>query len=257
MQHTKLIVANWKMNPESPEKAKAIVSEIESKIKKLKSVRIIICPPFVFLNEVAKEIAGLKKIYLGAQDLFIGQGVSHTGEISPEMLKHSGVKYIIVGHSEKRELSDTDEIVREKLLGTLKNGFKAILCVGEKERDGQGKYYQVLKNQLESAIHGLPKKFIKNLIVAYEPVWAIGKSEREAMKPEELNETVIFIKRVISDTLHYKEIEKILVLYGGSVTFGNAKNIVERGNVNGLLVGRESLKVENFLELIKEIHPVK
>jgi triosephosphate isomerase len=251
--NTKLIVANWKMNPESKEKAEAIISEIKGKINKLKSVRIVICPPFVFLNEVVKAISGSKKIYLGAQDLFIGEGVSHTGEISPEMLKNAGVKYIIVGHSEKRELSDTDEIVREKLLGTLKNGFKAILCVGEKERDGHGKYFHILKSQLESAITGLPKKFIKNLIIAYEPVWAIGKSEKEAMKPGELCEMAIFIKRVVSDTLHFKEINKIAVLYGGSVTSGNAKDIVEIGNVNGLLIGRESLKVENFLELVKEI----
>jgi len=251
--NTHLIVANWKMNPESKEKAKAIVSEIESKIKKVKSVRVVICPPFVFLNEVAKSISSSKKLYLGAQDLFIGEGVSHTGEISPKMLKNAGAKYIIVGHSEKRELSDNDEMVREKLLGALKEGFKTILCVGEKERDAHGKYYQFLKNQLESALTSLPKKFIKNLIIAYEPVWAIGKSEKEAMKPEQLNEMAIFIKRVVSDTLHYKEINKLPVLYGGSVTFGNGKDIVEKGNVNGLLVGRESLEAEHFFKLIKEI----
>ena len=136
----KLIIANWKMNPESKEKAKVIVSEIESKIKKLKSVRIVICPPFVFLNEVAKAISSSKKLYLGAQDLFIGEGESHTGEISPKMLKNIGAQYIIVGHSEKRAICDTDEIVREKLFGALENGFKAILCVGEKERDNHGKF---------------------------------------------------------------------------------------------------------------------
>ena len=250
---TSLIVANWKMNPESKEKAEAIVSEIKSKTKKLKSVRIVICPPFVFLNEVAKAISGSKKVYLGAQDIFIGEGESHTGEISPKMLKNAGAQYIIVGHSEKRAIGDTYEIVKEKLFGALENGFKAILCVGEKERDSHGKYYDFLKHQIELALKGLPNKYIKNLIVAYEPVWAIGKSEKEAMKPEQLNEMVIFVRRVVSDCLHYKEISKMPVLYGGSVTAGNAKDIIEKGNVNGLLVGRESLDAEHFLKLVKEI----
>lgn len=253
MASTKLIVANWKMNPESRESAKKIASQLERGIKKARSAKVVICPPFVFLNDVAKTISKSKKVSLGAQDLFVGEGESHTGEISPKMLKSSGVKYIIVGHSEKRALGDTESIVREKLFGALENGFKAILCIGEKERDNHGKFYGFLKEELESAIKGLPKKFIKNLVIAYEPVWAIGKSEKEAMKPGELRETTILIRRIISDTLHYKEVQKLAVLYGGSVTEKNASDIVNKGNVNGLLVGRESLNVKNFTELIKEI----
>jgi len=250
---TKLIVANWKMNPESLDNAKAISSEIARYSKGFKSAKVVICPPFIFLNEVAKTISASKKVLLGAQDVFAGQGAAHTGEIGPEMLKKSGVKYVLIGHSERRAVSDTDEIVREKLFTVLKEGLKVILCIGEKERNHHGSQFEEIQKQIESALTKLPKKFAKDLVIAYEPVWAIGRSEKEAMKPDAIHEMTIFIKRVLSDLLGKNEIEKISILYGGSVTKGNAKAIIEKGNINGLLVGRESLKVEDFAELVKEI----
>jgi triosephosphate isomerase len=251
--NTKLIVANWKMNPTSAVKAKDIIAEINKQSKNFGDVKLIICPPFIFLNEVSEAIASSKKIFLGAQDVFVGQGVSYTGEIGTDLLKKSGVKYILVGHSERRASFDSDEIVKEKLLGSLKEGFKVILCVGEKERNVHGDHYNEIKRQIEDAIAKLPKKNINNLIIAYEPVWAIGRPENEAIKPDQLHEIAIFIKRLLSDLLGANEIEKVKILYGGSVTKNNFKEIIEKGNVDGLLIGRESLKVGNFVELIKEI----
>lgn len=249
----KIIVANWKMNPGSAEKAKEIITEISKKSKSFKDISLVVCPPFIYLNEVSNVISSNKKIILGAQDVFIGQGVSHTGEVGVDMLKKSGVKYVLVGHSERRALLDNDEVVKEKMLGSLKNGLKTILCVGEKERNEHGDHYHEVKKQIEDALIKFPKKYIKNLIIAYEPVWAIGRPENEAIKPDQLHEITIFIKRLISDILGAKEVENIKILYGGSVTKNNAKEIIEKGNVNGLLIGRESLKVENFVELIKEL----
>jgi len=249
----KIIVANWKMNPMSVGEAKEIVTELKNKSKGFGDVCLVICPPFIFLNEVSTIISSSKKIILGAQDVFIGQGVSHTGEVGVGLLKKVCVKYILVGHSERRVALDNDEVVKEKMLGSLKAGFKTILCVGEKERNEHGDHYHEVKKQIEDAIVKLPKKLIKDLVIAYEPVWAIGRPESEAMKPDQLHEMTIFIKRLISDTLGTKEVSKIKILYGGSVTKNNAKEIVEKGNVDGLLIGRESLKLENFLELIKEI----
>ncbi len=249
----KIIVANWKMNPGSVEEAKEIILEINSKAKNFGDVRLVVCPPFIFLNEVFKVIALSKKIFLGAQDVFVGQGVSHTGEVGIELLKTAKVKYVLVGHSERRATLDSDEVVKAKMLGSLKEGLKVILCVGEKERNEHGDHYHELRKQIEDAIIKLPKKLIKNLMIAYEPVWAIGRPENEAIKPEQLHEITIFIKRLISDILGPKEVGKIKILYGGSVTKNNAKDIFEQGNVDGLLVGRESLKVENFLDLISEI----
>ena len=249
----KLVVGNWKMNPETVEQAIEIANKINKNTKSFRNTNLVVCPPFVFLNEVSKIFLKNKKISLGAQDVFVGQGVSHTGEVGSDMLKNLDVKYIIIGHSERRESLDSESIVREKLFGTLKDSFKAILCIGEKERNEHGDQYNEIKGQIESAITKLPKKLIKNLIIAYEPIWAIGKAENEAVKSEELHEMTIFIKRVISDILGIKEAEKILILYGGSVTRNNAKEIIEKGNVSGLLVGRESLKPDNFVELIKSI----
>jgi triosephosphate isomerase len=250
---TKLIVANWKMNPASADQAREIINEIKRKSKSFRNVNLVICPPFIFLNEVSEVISSSKRIFLGAQDVFIGQGVSHTGEVGVKLLKKTGVKYILVGHSERRAVLDNDQIVKEKMLGSLKEGLKVILCVGEKERNEHGDHYHEVKKQIEDAITKLPKKLIKNLIIAYEPVWAIGRPENEAIKPDQLHEITIFIKRLISDILGAKEVKKVKILYGGSVTKNNFKQIVERGNVDGLLIGRESLKTDNFLKLINEI----
>jgi len=129
----KLIVANWKMNPGSAEKAKEIASEINKKFKSSDDLQLVICPPFIFLNEVSKIISQSKNIILGAQDIFVGQGVSHTGEVGIKLLKSAGVKYVLVGHSERREALDTNDVVKEKMMGSLKEGLKVILCVGEKE----------------------------------------------------------------------------------------------------------------------------
>src|ERR1035437_621666 len=199
--NTKLIVANWKMNPASADKAKEIITEINKKSKSFGDVRLVICPPFIFLNEVADVISSSKKIILGAQDVFVGQGVYHTGEVGVELLKKAGVKYILIGHSERRAILDNDEIVKEKMLGSLKVGLKVILCVGENERNEYGDHYHQVKKQIEDALIKFPKKYIKDIVIAYEPVWAIGRPENEAIKPDQLHEITIFIKRLLSDIL--------------------------------------------------------
>lgn len=247
----KLIVANWKMNPQSSEGAKKIITEIKNKFKNFGDVRLVVCPPFVFLNEVSKVIVSSKNIFLGAQDVFIGEGASHTGEVGIKLLKAAKVKYVLVGHSERRATLDSDEIVKGKMLESLKEGLKVILCVGEKERNEHGNHYHEVKKQISDAVTKLPRKLIKNLVIAYEPVWAIGRPESEALKPDELHEMAIFIKRLVSDILGPREVEKIKILYGGSVTKNNFKEIIEKGNVDGLLIGRESLKPENLLELMR------
>lgn len=249
----KIIVGNWKMNPETAQKAKDIMFEIKNNAQSFGDVKVVICPPFVYLNEISGIISKSKKIVLGAQDVFVGKGVSHTGEVGIDLLKSLKVEFVIVGHSERRKLTDTNEIVKEKLLESLKNGLKVILCVGENERNEHGDHYHEVKIQLENAIRKLPRKFIKNLIVAYEPIWAIGKSEKDAIKPDQMHEISIYIKRILSDILGAKEVEKVKILYGGSITKNNYKEIIEKGNIDGFLIGRESLRPESFLELIRGI----
>ena len=253
MAKTKLIVANWKMNPETEIEAKEALNKIKAGLKKEKVNKVVVCPPFVFIDLVKRSIGTEKEVALGAQDVFIGQGNSHTGEVSIDMLKELGVKYVIVGHSERRAEGETDEVIAKKLAGIIKNGLKGILCIGEKERNDHGDYYHEIKRQLHSALDGITKKSAKNIIIAYEPVWAIGKPENEALNPEKLHEMSIFIKKTLSDILGHEEAGKVLILYGGSVGKSNAKELVEGGGIDGLLIGRDSLKPENFLEIVKEI----
>jgi triosephosphate isomerase len=251
--NTKLIVANWKMNPESIKEAKDIVLKLKKNANKFSNHRLVVCPPFIFLNEISSLISSSKKILLGAQDVFVGDGVSHTGEVGIEQIKKAGAEFVIIGHSERRNILDSEDIIKEKAVESLKSGLKVILCVGERNRNEHGDYYAEVKKQIEDVVAKTPKKLINNLIIAYEPIWAIGKSECDAMRPDELHEMSIFIKRLIGDLLGMKEINKIKILYGGSVTKNNAKDILDRGNVDGLLIGRESLKIDNFIELIRGI----
>lgn len=246
-----LIIANWKMNPETEQEARDIALEIKEGIKNIKGLNTVICPPVIFMDSVKKTLG--KSISLGAQDAFVGLGSSHTGEISLEMIKKTGAKYILVGHSERRETEDTEEEIREKVSGVLKSGLKAVLCIGENERSEHGDYYHEVKIQIISALTGLQKKYTKNLFIAYEPVWAIGNKENNALGSESLFEMAIFIKKILSDLFGTEIAKNIPILYGGSVNKNNAKELLENGKVNGLLVGRESLKTKNFIEMIKKI----
>lgn len=249
----KLIIANWKMNPDTETETKIIISEIKKGLRGKNKAKIVVCPPFVFMSLVKDLLKNDKKIVLGTQDIFVGLGNSHTGEISVEMIKDLGAKYVIIGHSERRAQGDTEEIITKKISNAFKNSIKVILCIGERERNEHGDYYHEIKNQLLAVLSGNQKKYAKNLIVAYEPIWAIGKSEAEAMNPEKLHEMTIFIRKTLSDLFGHEEALKVPVLYGGSVGTNNAKTLIEKGNIDGLLIGRESLKPNDFVEIVKQI----
>jgi len=253
IQKTKLIVANWKMNPETEQEAKNLIEEVKVGLISIKNIKTVVCPPFIFIDSVKKNLGKTKNLILGAQDAFVGDGSSHTGEVGLEMLKKIGAKYIIIGHSERRDECDTDESIANKTYAVLKNNLKTILCVGEKERSEHGEHYNEIKKQLLTALSKIQKRYIKNLIVAYEPVWAIGKKDNEAINSEHLFEMTIFIKKILSDLLGHDIAKKIPLIYGGSVNKNNAKELLENGKVDGLLVGRESLKIKNFIDMIKSL----
>ena len=246
-----LIVANWKMNPETAEEARDLFLATRKITKNLKNTKVIICPPYIYLQKL--ESLADNTIILGAQDVFSEQAGSFTGEISPNMLKNEGESYVIVGHSERRALSETDESIAKKVSASLKTGLNVILCVGEKERDAHGEYLHFLRQQIINSIGKLQKRYLKNLTIAYEPVWAIGKSEIEAMRPTDLHETSIFIKKILSEIYGQTEGVKVPILYGGSVNHKNAKDLLTLGEVQGLLVGRESLNPKKFENLLLTI----
>lgn len=249
----KIIVGNWKMNPTSIDEAKKLTSTISKVSTKLKNTQVVLCPPYVYLPKVVS--IKNSNISFGAQNAHGEERGSFTGEVSPTMLKEFGIKYIILGHSERRAIGETDEIIAKKVNLALELGIHPILCVGEKEHDTQGVYLDTLKTQIKNSLDKVPKKLINELIIAYEPVWAIGA--KEPMTTGVINEMVIFIKKVISDIYGQENGKSTPILYGGSVSFRNAQDIMENGGVNGLLVGRESINPQGFVELLKVVDSVK
>ena len=241
------------MNPKTVNEALNLFDSVRKSAEKLKNIQTIICPPDIFLGEIAKKKRG-KKVSIGAQDVSVMKKGAFTGEISVAMLKNLGVEYVIVGHSERRALGDSDEIVYEKLKLVLDAGIKAILCVGEKERNETGEYFEFLARQIKSAASADLKGKIKNLIIAYEPIWAIGKTADEAIDASSLHEMVLFIKKVLTEIFGKTAADKTSVLYGGSVENENADDLIKNSEINGFLVGHESLDAEKISEILEVVN---
>jgi triosephosphate isomerase len=167
------------------------------------------------------------------------------------MLKDAGAAFVIVGHSERRAAGENDEIIKKQLNEVGEAKLRAVLCVGERVREESGEHFSVIKEQLRSALEGSSKKVFSKLVVAYEPVWAIGKQAADAMKPQEVQESTIFIKKSLTELLGREVAAKIPVLYGGSVEESNAAALLKEGGVNGFLVGHASASLETFLPILK------
>lgn len=254
MKPKKIIIANWKMHPDTGSEAKKLSQDISKVMKSVSGVEIIIAPSFVHIPLLSFSS---KKIFLGAQDVCSEEKGSYTGEISVTQLKKMSVSHVIVGHSEKRLLGDTDELINRKVKTVLKAKLTPILCIGEKTRDTQGIYLAFLQNQLKSAFTGVSRADVIRSIIAYEPVWAIGKSAEDAMKPQDIHEIVLFIQKVISEIYGRDVSKKITLLYGGAVEAQNAEIIVREGNVDGLLVGHASLSIKTLHPIISALDSIK
>jgi len=250
MKKRNLVVANWKMNPETPEEAKKIFSKEKAVAKKLKNIDILICPPFPFISLFSK-ITVPKNMFLGAQDVSTERKGSFTGETSVDMIKNLGAKFVLVGHSERREMGESNETVTKKLKVVFDADLTPILCIGEKERDREGTHLAFIKKQIKECLSGLQKKYLVGIHIAYEPIWAIGRSYKEAMSPTDIHETVLYIKKVLSELFGRDIATSAKILYGGSVEPESTAPIMEYGDVNGLLVGHASLKPEQFSEILK------
>lgn len=246
----KLIVANWKMCPDSLSDAKKIFGAIKKGISGSRGAEVVICPPSIFLSELKKSSSG-NKISFGIQNIFTSKTGAHTGEISEQMAKSAGATYAIIGHSERRKMGETDVDVSIKIKAVLLEGITPIVCIGEPERDESGSYLSYLSSQLKESLASLSKKDLKDIIIAYEPVWAIGEKSKGAMQPSDIFETVLFLRKVLSDTFGKKEALETNFIYGGSVDEKNAGAIIKEGGVQGFLVGRASLLPEKFLKIIK------
>jgi triosephosphate isomerase len=245
-----LIAGNWKMNMTPTESLVLVQSIIEGIKNKKIDFDILVCPPFTSIDAVSKILSGTK-INIGAQNCHYEAKGAFTGEISIPMLKNLGCKYVIIGHSERRTyFFEKDELVNKKARAVLESGLKPIICIGEKlhERE-ENKTFDVLKRQVEIGLGGIETGSCKQIVIAYEPVWAIGTGI--SAEPEQIQEAHAFIKKELIRVLG-NNASDIPVLYGGSLTDENAKSILELEDVNGGLIGGASLKSMIFLSIIDE-----
>ncbi len=245
----KLVVGNWKMNPTTLAEAKRLSDLIKKGSKRIRNVEVVICPPFVYLATSDKRQA--TKIKLGAQNCFWEEKGAFTGEISPKMLKDLGVKYVILGHSERRQiLKETDETISDKVKEALKFGLQPILCLGEtKEEREKGETYKILEKEIKEDLKKIPKTKIGKIVIAYEPIWAIGSGDPCSV-PDAVA-TILFLKKIISQTFNKRAGKTIRILYGGSVNSQNAGDFLKERWIDGLLVSGASLVKKEFLKILK------
>ena len=246
-----LIVANWKMNPQTLKQAKGLFDLIKKGVKDIKAAEVVICPPFVYLS-----VLNNSSLKIGSQDCFWEEKGPYTGEISPAMLKDLGCQYVIVGHSERRKYyKETDEMTNKKLKSVLESGLIPILCIGETEEEREkGKIEEILKKQLSGALKNLSDSQIKGLIIAYEPVWAISKGDPYKSKycdAEEAQKIKLVIRKFISELYNSSFSKTIRIIFGGSANSENAAVYIRNAGFEGLLVGGASLKAEEFIKLVK------
>lgn len=245
----KLVIGNWKMNPQTLVEAKKTFSSIKKKASSFKHVEILLCVPTLFVSELKKSDPQ-NLVDIGVQNIFWESAGAFTGEIGPVMMREMGVTHTLVGHSERRERGESDEDVHKKVTAALAEGLKVVVCIGEKSRDSDGDYLAFVKSQLAKALEGVNKKQLGLVTIAYEPVWAIGKSDAEAMKGKDMHEMSLFIRKALSEMYTPVDVAPMKILYGGSVSSHNTLDIVGEGHVDGLLVGRQSLFAQGFLDII-------
>ncbi len=252
----KIIIANWKLNPTSTKQAEQLFGGIKKTASKLKNVQTVICPPFLYINNLERLVTGHRCV-VGAQNTFFENSGAHTGEISSKMLSNSNAKYVIIGHSERRVRGETNNDVSKKIFSTLREGLSAVVCVGEKERDENAEYLNFIKQEIKESLSGIQKNKLDKLIIAYEPIWAISSSKNSVPdSPEETLETILFIRKVLSELFSKKFAMSVPILYGGSVNKKNAEDYLLHGGVQGLLIGSASLDAKHFGEILKKADKV-
>jgi triosephosphate isomerase len=252
-----IIAGNWKMYKTISE-AIDLANGIKRELFELSSddIDIVLCPPFTTLSEVAEVIAD-SNIALGAQDMYWQEVGAFTGEVSPLMLKDAGCKFVIIGHSERRQFfAETNESVNNKIKAALKHGLAPIVCVGEslKEREA-GETFKVLDDHIQNGLKGISEVDMLKLVIAYEPVWAIGTGKTAT--PAQAQEAQIYIREILVKLYNKAVAAEVRIQYGGSVKPENTIELMQQPDVDGALVGGASLKAESFSEIVKKASQVE
>lgn len=243
-----IIAGNWKMNNTKAE-AEELITALKPLVKDVTRTDVVVCVPFTCIEKVKKLVKG-SKIKVGAQNVAWADKGAFTGEISAAMLKEVGAEYVIIGHSERRQyFGETDKSVNMRLMQALKNELKPIVCVGETldERNG-GKTETVLRAQLEGGLEGISAEDMKNVVIAYEPVWAIGTGVTATA--EQANTTIKFIRKTLAKMFTRPVANKVRIQYGGSMNAKNASELMAMSDIDGGLIGGASLKAEDFSKVV-------
>jgi triosephosphate isomerase (TIM) len=237
----KLIIGNLKMNLVTRSERERYLALVKKQIdsRKLNQVEVVICPPFVHLEYFRSKMS--KSIALGSQDVFFQSQGSFTGEVSPLMLKIFGVKYVIVGHSERRRFfAENDEEINLKLIVSLKNNLFPVLCVGETlEEKNRQMTLEIITSQVKTALNNVSRTKLGNLVIAYEPVWSVGSDNIPSSN--EIMGAKLLIRKILVDLYGKKYAEKVRIIYGGSVNRNTVKQVCIDPEMDGALIGRESL----------------
>ncbi|HHT9112358.1 MAG: triose-phosphate isomerase [Planctomycetes bacterium] len=248
MRKKPFIVGNWKMNltlAEGVEFAKSLRKSLQNKNEIISGI----CPPFTFLKDISRVLEG-SSICVGAQNIHSEKNGAYTGEISALMVKDTGCTHVLLGHSERRHLfGEIDSFINAKMKTALSIDLKPIFCIGEtlNERE-EGKTKYVVKNQLKNGLLGIARNHVEELVIAYEPVWAIGTGKTAS--PEQANEVHSFIRGFLTDEYGKDVANSVYIQYGGSVKPENTKELIAQPEIDGLLVGGASIKLESFLKII-------
>lgn len=243
-----LIAGNWKMNCTRSEAAK-LAQDVARGVADA-AVDVVMCPPFTALDTVSSIVSGTN-VALGAQDIFWESSGAYTGEISPDMLLDAGCSYVIVGHSERRQyMSETDEMVNRKAQAALAAGLKVMMCVGETldEREA-GKMEEIVKREVVNGLAEISVAQLKDLSIAYEPIWAIGTGRTAT--PQQANEAHEFIRSIVGDLYGAEAAEMFVIQYGGSVKPDSTADLMAEPHVDGALVGGASLNPDSFVGIVK------
>jgi len=247
-----IIIANLKASNSIYKEVEKKITSLGKSLSKDKSkVELIIAPVFLHLPKLRTFFK--KTVSLSAQDVSAFENGSHTGEVTADSIKDAGIEYVIIGHSERREQGDTNEVVLQKVQNALKSGLKIILCIGEKERDETVKYLKVIENQIMTIFNVVDKKKFEDIIIAYEPVWAINNKNNVSIDAHSLHSMVIYIRKIMMEKFGEAISKNINILYGGSITPENSQDLLWNGEVQGLLIGRASWEVDSLVKIIKNI----
>lgn len=252
----KIIAANWKMNMTIAETG-GFLEDFRLNVEDVNGVEIVIAPPFTSLAKLSELLGGSQRIRLGAQNMHFEMSGAFTGEISPTMLRELFVRYVILGHSERRQLfGETDALINKKVHAALASELKPILCVGETlaERDA-GKEKAVLETQLKGSLAGVTAEQMLDVVVAYEPVWAIGTGRNAT--PEQAQDAHAHVRKVLASLADADTAAKVRIQYGGSVKPANAAVLMGQPDIDGALVGGAALEARSFAEIVKAAAPAE